>query len=898
MRRLLPPFSLGLCSVAVVLFAFDPAARATGEAPASPVPAPPATAAPAPASTAARDLADKLTAMPDAEFAAYLPGHLDLLTPDAVVAVLRAGRGLGMHGDNTGQARLFDRAGQMARATGDRLSQARVQWRLAGMEGEFHHTDKALTMIDGAIRLAKECQAPAKDLAGMLGSRIVMLGYQGDYARAMTECDGAMRLAREANSPEAQMAVLTTLINIYQRQGQPAQSLPYLEQTRRLAEGNDHMMLYVDGNYASTYHQLGELDKEQASLQKALASARQVGDDNMVAQFLSALAEDAREAGDYPAAHEHLAEALILAAKVGNDHARVDAQIQLAQLEAAQGHRALAIAAARTALAGAGETDERESLARAQDILGQALAANGQTAEAAAAYRAAMATIEGLRADTAGGEESSQANLQQHVDPYQRLTALLVADGQFLEAFAVAESAKARVLRDILQNGHMDLDSVLSDTERERRTAAEERIATLNRRLLQASGESKVAGATAQHDLDAARVAWRNLEDELLAAHPDVRRRQVIGQAPAAILEQATKGDAGTVLLEFASNPDGVTLFVAGPGTLALDAHALPITEEGLRGEVESFRDALAGRSLGWKEGAAKLGRTLLGPVADRLEKAQRVVIVPDGPLWDLPFQALAWRSGECLVDRLPVSYAPSAGFLAQVRRRSGEAAPGKGPTAPRLLAMGNPALGKEGESQPAAALMGGALSPLPFAEDEVRRLGAIYGATRSDVFVGAQAREQVFKRDAANYDILHLATHGLLNDANPLYSCLLMAQTDLASGEDGLLEAREIMDLHLHARLAVLAACETARGRAGAGEGQLGLSWALMVAGCPASVVSQWKVDSRSNVELMLELHRQLRAGKGADEALRLAALALRKMPGYENPFYWAPFVVVGDGR
>ncbi len=124
------------------------------------------------------------------------------------------------------------------------------------------------------------------------------------------------------------------------------------------------------------------------------------------------------------------------------------------------------------------------------------------------------------------------------------------------------------------------------------------------------------------------------------------------------------------------------------------------------------------------------------------------------------------------------------------------------------------------------------------------------------------------------------------------------MAQTDLTPGEDGFLEAREIMNLHQRARLAILDACETARGASGAGEGQLGLSWALMVAGCPASVVSRWKVHSHGSTELMLEMRRQLCAGKPVDEALRHAELALRKMPGHDHPFYWAPFVVVGDAN
>ncbi|HEU0174991.1 MAG TPA: CHAT domain-containing protein, partial [Blastocatellia bacterium] len=106
-------------------------------------------------------------------------------------------------------------------------------------------------------------------------------------------------------------------------------------------------------------------------------------------------------------------------------------------------------------------------------------------------------------------------------------------------------------------------------------------------------------------------------------------------------------------------------------------------------------------------------------------------------------------------------------------------------------------------------------------------------------------------------------------------------------------------------ADLAVLSACETARGRFGAGEGMIGLSWAMFIAGVPAIVVSQWKVESASTRDLMLNFHRQLRAPSAAAtapatkaEALRQAALKLMKNPETSHPFYWAGFVLVGDAR
>ena len=98
---------------------------------------------------------------------------------------------------------------------------------------------------------------------------------------------------------------------------------------------------------------------------------------------------------------------------------------------------------------------------------------------------------------------------------------------------------------------------------------------------------------------------------------------------------------------------------------------------------------------------------------------------------------------------------------------------------------------------------------------------------------------------------------------------------------------------------MVILSACDTARGRISNGEGVIGMSWAAFIAGAPTTVASQWKVESTSTTELMLEFHRQLLSRKGYSkaEALRRAELKVMKMPGYRHPSYWAAFVIVGDG-
>jgi CHAT domain-containing protein len=132
------------------------------------------------------------------------------------------------------------------------------------------------------------------------------------------------------------------------------------------------------------------------------------------------------------------------------------------------------------------------------------------------------------------------------------------------------------------------------------------------------------------------------------------------------------------------------------------------------------------------------------------------------------------------------------------------------------------------------------------------------------------------------------------------MYSHLVMAHDEKDPDEDGLLEARELKDLDLKADMVIMTACETARGRVSGGEGMIGMTWASFIAGAPTTVASQWKVESSSATEFMLEFHRQMLAKKRISkaEALRRAALKLMRNPKYKHPSYWGAWVLVGDAN
>jgi CHAT domain-containing protein len=151
-------------------------------------------------------------------------------------------------------------------------------------------------------------------------------------------------------------------------------------------------------------------------------------------------------------------------------------------------------------------------------------------------------------------------------------------------------------------------------------------------------------------------------------------------------------------------------------------------------------------------------------------------------------------------------------------------------------------------------------------------------------------------------YSVIRLATHGVIDNRQPLYSHLLLTKTEGDPENDGRLEARQIMDINLNADLAVLSACETANGKIAPGEGVIGLSWAFFVGGTPSVLVSQWKVHSSSTTELMTDFYKNLGSnkaeGKGRKaQALQNAALSRIKEPHHRHPFYWAGFVMIGNG-
>jgi CHAT domain-containing protein/tetratricopeptide (TPR) repeat protein len=287
-----------------------------------------------------------------------------------------------------------------------------------------------------------------------------------------------------------------------------------------------------------------------------------------------------------------------------------------------------------------------------------------------------------------------------------------------------------------------------------------------------------------------------------------------------------------------------------------------------------------------------QLHRLLIQPIADLLPKNpdDLVVFIPQDALFLVPFASLQDANGQYLVEHHTIAIAPSIQVLELTQQQRQRLAPrSDNPSRfSQALIVGNPTMptvltapGEPPES----------LAPLPGSEKEAIAIGQLLNRP---VLTGNQATETMILRQMPQASIIHLATHGLLDDIGRqgVPGSLALAPSD---SHDGLLTANEILNLKLNAELVVLSACDTGRGRI-TGDGVVGLSRSFIAAGVPSVVVSLWAVPDAPTAALMTEFYRQLQTESNKAKALRKAMLVTAKQ--FPNPRDWAAFILIGEAR
>lgn len=773
-------------------------------------------------------------------------------------------------------------------------------------EGRY---DLALKNLQEALGVFEELDM--KLLIGVTLSRIGLIDlYQGRYAQALEKFQRSLRIRKELGNSQGIAMMHNRIGLVYDDLGLSKLAMENYQKSLRIFKelGDKFNQASVLLNIGSLYSNQGDYEQAVTYFQQSHKMFEESGVKGEAAKPLHNIGEIHRRQGRYDLALEIFEKCLRTHEEVRDKPGATITLKNIGLTHHAKGNYAEALETTRRALALAREMNSLGVLWRVQESMGRTLRAMGQLEQSRQYFLEAIATIESLRHEAGGGVQQQQSFLEDKLSPWLGMIDLLVSQRQDVEALIFAEKSRARALLDALRAGHADIRKSLSPQERQAEEERRLRLVSLNSQL---TGEMRrdqpdaARVAELKASVEKARLEYEAFETGLYAAHPELKVHR--GEAPIIKVEELTVllPDAASALIEYAVTDDKTYLFAItkspGKAKPEVRVYTLPIKRDELAMKTEAFRRQLATGDLGFRRSAVELYELLLKPAEAQLKGKTNLVIVPDNKLWDLPFQTMQDAGGRFLIEKAAISYAPSLTALREMMKRRKTQGANSAPTT--LLALGNPQLGPETVKLAALTLRDEKLDPLPEAEQEVRALGRLYGASRSKVYVRAEAHEDRVKTEAGQAGILHFATHGILNNVSPMYSHLVLAQGD--TNEDGLLEAWELMQLDLKADMAALSACETARGRFGAGEGLIGLTWALFVAGVPTTVVSQWKVESASARDLMLGFHQRLRAPRSSAkskttkaEALRQAALKLMKNPQTSHPFYWAGFVLVGNGR
>jgi CHAT domain-containing protein/tetratricopeptide (TPR) repeat protein len=761
---------------------------------------------------------------------------------------------------------------------------------------------EAQSALDKSLAIAETLKND-RMTGNAIGNLANLAARRGDYLKALAFMEKSYRADERTGDDRGRTIELLNIGNIFLWQGGDAQAKSHFEQALSIAQaqGLKPLVSVASLGLGRVAEFGGDFKEAERLLASGLSLANEVGNQLTAAIALTYLGDTYSQMGNHTEAVKYFQKGIDLQRSLGATSEAILGMTRMAAAYSVAGNFEATLRVATEAAEQAQAAGARDPLWRARFFAGEAYRKLGQPAKAKAEYLASIAGIEDLRMEVAGSEFDRQLSFAGKVAPYHRMMEMAAGEGNAAEAFAYAERAKARVLVDLFTGGRSQLTALMTADERRLESDFRVRIATLNSlvaRERRNPQENSPALRTAISDLDRVRLQYSGYESRLYAEHPDWRAKT--GRADPISLEECARLIPGsdTAMVEFAATDARLYTFVLSTGKnrgADVRVFSVPVDVQNLAARVATLRKQFESRAPAFRTTAAHLYRLLLAPAATALANKRLLIVVPDGALWSVPFDALPTPDGGYLIDRTTICYAPSATALKAMLEMRNQRR--QSPAKLELLAMGNPAWDPETRNRAAALYRDAGFGPLPLAETEVRRLGQIYGSSQSRVYIGPEARESRFKTEAPDARVIHLATHGVANDASPLYSHIILASEREGSQEDGLLEAWELVRMNLHAELAVLSACDTARGRVAPGEGMIGLSWALFVSGVPATVISQWKVQSDSTSALMIEFHQNRKRGLSDAAALHAASLTLRKNPAYKHPFYWAPFVLIGAG-
>lgn len=862
----------------------------------------------------------------------------------------------------------YQQALALKRANRDSMGEVAVLLGLGGVYSVISQYDQALGHLEQAQALVQGIKNPYLEYS-VIASMASVYMQMGDYENYLSSSEQQLKLSRKIGNRNFEAMALLGVGLAHSLVDQNEEALRYYEQalalTRQLKDRRGEAAAYV--SLGMLYKdKLGQPEKAQEALEKYLAITRELQDLLSESAALNALGALFNDLHRYDQALGYYEQDLAVSQKLNDPMAVSAALLGIGMTYENLGKYEAALPPLQKTLDKYKQLDIPFIVWLAQRTLGKVQAGMGRYPEAISYYEQAIDTLESIRAGI-GEDRSKTSFVKNKLFVYDELIELLrllherfPSQGYDRKSWEIFERKQGRAfLEEVGKTGARNFARVPLDL-RDKEADLESRLTEARSRLAAipagAGGEKGLEQIRLlQAQIEELKTARQALKAEIQKRAPEYYALKYPRPASLADLQGAMRGDE--MVLAYGVMDRSTCLWVIGKEKFVF----IPLApgEKEWADRVNDFRQGLeivleaikAGKpeaavrriaqnsQQNLNESGRRLMESLLpDPVQGYLAGARTLYIIPTGPLYALPFEALitapptSEKPAAYLVDKFAVAYLSSASLLKTLRQS--EASRRENGRYP-LLAFADPVYqpgpdlsgrklksGSSKKKPPVArsalqpslrtrsyqAILGGAFTPLPDTAAEAKEIKGILQAPESShplQLQKAASRSNVLRLQRENllekYRYVIFSCHGVLpGEVSRINQPgLVLSHPDPHTKTEGYLTMADVLGLKLNADLVTLSACNSGRGRVEKGEGVMGLTRAFMFAGTPAISVTLWSVESNAAKLLATGLYKNLRAGKNKAEALRLSKLELirGKQGGlYSHPFFWAPMVLFGE--
>jgi CHAT domain-containing protein/Flp pilus assembly protein TadD len=758
---------------------------------------------------------------------------------------------------------FYQRALVIAKQIGDTALEGTTLSNIGLVYDSLGQYAKALEFYQQALVIAKQIG----DTAGE-GTTLSNIGAAyhglGQNAKALEFYQQALAIRKQIGDTAGEGTTLNNIGLVYFNLGQYAKALEFYQQALAIAKqiGDKPVEGTTLNNIGAVYRNLGQYTKALEFYQQALAIRKQIGDTAGEGTTLNNIGAAYHGLGQNAKALEFYQQALAIVKQIGDIRVEGTTLTNIGLFYRNLGQYTKALEFYQQALAIRKQIGDKAGEGTTLNNIGLAYFNLGQYIKALEFYQQALAIAKQIGDTAVEGTTLNNIGLV-----YINLGQYADAEKTLFTAIKVLESLRTRELPD-------DQKISIFETQAHTYRFLQRALITQNKtnKALEISERSR---ARAFIELLASKIS-RNIDNQQGVKPPNIEQ-----------VKQIAKAQNATVV-EYSANESKLYIWVVKPiGEIAFKQVDLNSLNISLAELVNKSRLSIGAGGRGirveaknesnQKQNLQKLHEVLIEPIASLLptNPDEHVIFIPHDSLFLVPFVALQDKDGKYLIEKHTILTAPSIQVLDLTHQQR------QNVTGKDVLVMGNPIMPKVG-------IPPVQLSALAGAEKEAVTVANLF---KTKAITGKDATKAALKQRLSSARIIHLATHGLLDDADKsIPSAIALAPT---SNDDGLLTPAEIVNLSINAELVVLSACDTGRGKI-TGDGVIGLSRSLITAGAPSVIVSLWAVPDSPTSELMTEFYQQWQ--KNPDKAVALRNAMLITMKKHPRPINWAAFTLMGE--